>query len=91
MPNFGHFPPVQRDLVHDLIAFPDVCKSGFLTYLLLVELLVVALVCLFHEKGIPVVVAAGLSTSILSVLRAFTTWPTVYFRQVRMTLFFSFV
>jgi hypothetical protein len=79
MPNAGKFPPVQQDIVHELIPFPDVCVSEFLTWLLLAELVVVGLSFLLHSKGVPVIVAAGISTSLLSVLRAFSTWPTVYF------------
>ncbi len=78
MPNKGVFPPVQRDIVHELIALPIACASDFTTYLLLAELFVVAVAFLSSSRGIPIIVAAGLSTSILSVLRAFTTWPTSY-------------
>jgi hypothetical protein len=78
MPNHGVFPPAQRDIVHDLVAVPTACGSGFLSYVLLVELAVAAVAFLLNPSGVPIVVAAGISTSLLSALRSVTTWPTVY-------------
>ncbi len=79
MPNNGLFPPVQRDILHELVALPRACASDFLSYLLLAELVVVGVAFLLSSRGVPIIVAAGISTSLLSALRAFTTWPTVYY------------
>jgi hypothetical protein len=79
MPNNGVSPPVQRDVVHELVPLPGACASDFLSYLLLAELAVVGFSFLLSSRGVPIVVAAGISTSLLSALRGVTTWPTSYF------------
>jgi hypothetical protein len=78
MPNNGVFPPVQRDIVHELVPVPRACASDFLSYLLLTELAVVGVSFLLSSRGVPIIVAAGISTSLLSALRGVTTWPTSY-------------
>ena len=59
MPNEGVYPPVQRDVVHEAVPLPSVCATNFTSYLLLAELLVVAVAFLLSPKGVPVIVAAG--------------------------------
>lgn len=76
MPQQGVFPPLQSDIVHEIFAYRPL--GGLLTYLLLVELILVGFSFLLHHD-VSIVVAAGLSTSLLSLLRATTTWTTTLY------------
>ena len=78
MPNKGAIDSPLSDFGHTLLPYTESCKSDWVTWLLLAELVILAITILFHSQSVNVLILAGLAQAPLSLLRAMTVWITSF-------------